>query len=562
MKILYFTFSCFFAAMIIFSCRSVPADPENLRQGREVWQQQTGGLAEEIRDLIESGSLASLTQALNIIQERNLGGGDFGRMMNGIITVLIRSVYPDAQIRLPALDLPLSFSYSRLITEAQRGNYIRPSEETEDFFDFILPFTAISRSTSPEILAIALNDTIRAEELRPNSVLPPYFRGLIHEISGRYAEAERAFRQAHNLSQEFYPSLIGIARIMRLTGRRTEAAALLSGMAITYPDNISIKRQLAIIHYENRDWARALPAINEILQHNSRDKDFLLMRAHILIEQGNFALANASLDTVASINSNNRLFLFLRARIQFEGNRNRDAALNYLRAILRADPNDEEALVYAARLLMDSPRPADHIEGRQYLSRLQEISDASIEVLNLGLRDAVRREDWHEAQSFLNRILLSRRTPQDLIDGYHIERGLGNNARAFSFAQELYNIDNTNNDYIAIFISALIGNGRRDEASRLIENRLSVVTIPSVKSQLFFLRSRIQTNDNAVLIDLRSSLFEDPRNIEALIAIIEVHHRRREERRVIHYLRLALAIAPDNQRVRQFEAEYAAALRR
>jgi tetratricopeptide (TPR) repeat protein len=483
-------------------------------------------------------------------------------MMNGIITVLIRLVYPDAAVRLPVMDLPQTYSYTRIIREAERGNYVRPSEDSTDFFEYILPFLAVNNSTGAETLQYALADLTKAGVMRPFSVLPPYFSGLVYERTGRYAQAEAAFKKAYGISNEFYPALASSARVMGLSGRRSEAAAILSELVIRYPDSLYIKRQLAVNYYENGDWSRAGPAVDEILQNEPRDGEFLLMKARILIEQGNFAQAHAPLDIYASINANNRFYLFLRARLQAEGNRNRDSALNYLRSIIRSNPDDEEALIYASRLLMESQRPADQAEGREFLSRLRKTSSSSVSVLSLSLRDAIRRENWQEAQGLLNRILAVLRTVQGLIDGYNIERGLGNNSRALAYARELYEKDSSSNEYTLIFISALIDSGRREEALRMLESRLSSSDSGTAKSRLYFLRSRTQSSEEAALGDLRSSIFEDPRNLEALIAMFEIYHRRREERRAVYYLKQALAIAPDNPRLKRYESEYASLLGR
>ena len=506
-----------------------------------------------------------MTQALEIIRARELSGVDFGRMMNGINAILIRLVYPDSLLRLPALDLPQTYNYTRIIREAERGSYTRPDENSDDFFEHILPFLAINAKTRPEIYAEVLTDLAKAGRLRPASVLPPYFTGLVHEYAGRFSEAEAAYNAAYAISEECYPALVGVARVTRLSGNTDKAAALFSDMVIRYPDSMSIKRQLAISHFENRNLSRALPAVDDVLHTEPRDGEFLLMKAHILIEQGQYSQANAPLDAYASINSNNRAYLFMRARVQAEGNRNRDSALNYLRSIIRNDPGDTEAMIYAARLLMESTRASDQSEGAELLSRLRQTGNSSIDVLSLGLRDAVRREDWQEAQSFLNRVLTIRRTVQDLTDGYYVERGLGNNTRALSFARELYDKDNSNNDYTIIYISALIDNSRRDEASRLIESRLASLNGTgggNTRSRFYFLRSRIQGNEEAALGDLRSSLFEDPRNLEALIAMFEIYHNRREERRAVYYLRQALAISPEHPRLKRYEGEYASLLGR
>jgi Tfp pilus assembly protein PilF len=60
--------------------------------------------------------------------------------------------------------------------------------------------------------------------------------------------------------------------------------------------------------------------------------------------------------------------------------------------------------------------------------------------------------------------------------------------------------------------------------------------------------------------DLRSSLFEDPRNLSALIAMFDIYHRRRDDRRAVYYLKQALSLAPDNPQLRRYETEYASLL--
>jgi len=554
-----FVFSLLLSVSAVFSCQSSP--PPSRETANTDVRQPPSGLVEEIRGLTESGSLPSMLQALELIRSRDISSTEFGRVMTGVNTLLIRLVYPDSPARLPYVDLPQTHNYARIIMEAERGVYVRPLANSDDFFEYILPFLAINDQTRAEILPDVLRDLVKAGEIQPNSVLPPFFQGIIHERAGRFSQAEASYRRAYRLSAECYPALAGVARIMKLTGNNAEAVAILSDLLISYPDSANIKRQLAVTYYDSRDWDRALQAVDEILLSEPRDGEFLLMKARIHIEQGQFSQANAPLDNYASINSNNRDYLFYRARVQAEGNRNRDSALNYLRSILRANSGDVEAMIYAVTLLMESQRASDQEESRQLLEQLRRISGASIDVLGLSLQDAVRRENWQEAKSYLNRILSVRRTSSDLSSAYYVERGLGNNAEALSFARELYERDTSNNDYTVIYVSALIDNGRREEASRLLESRLNS-NGGGVKSQFYYLRSRIQPNEDAALGDLRSSIFEDPRNLDALIAMFEIYHRRREERRAVYYLRQALAIAPDNPRLRQYEKEYSALLER
>ncbi|MCL2442318.1 MAG: tetratricopeptide repeat protein [Treponema sp.] len=529
----YFTIF-FLLVVFILSCETT-SQPRDNGNGTDISSQtpigglSTGSLAEEIRHLTETGVLSSMLQALELIRGRDLSGAEFGRIMTGINILLIRLVYPDSPARLPSIDLPQTSNYTRIIREAERGNYIGPAANSSDFFEHILPFLAINENTSLDTLQNVLRDLEKARILRPNSILPLYFQGIIHERLGRFSEAETAYNQAYMISSECYPAQIGIARVRRLSGNTREAVSLFSELTIRFPDSVEIRRQLAISYFENEDWTRALSAVDEFLRTDNRNLDFLLMKASIHITLGQFPQANAALDICAAINANHKSYLYMRARVQFEGNRNRDSALNYLRSILRSHPDDIETMVYMVTLLMESSRPADQNEGRELLARLRQIAGSSIEVISLSIKDAVRRESWLEAQGFLNRVLAVRRTAQDLTDAYYVERGLGNNPRALTYARELYDRDNSNNDYAFVYISALIDNGRRDEASRLVESRLNSAPGGVVKSRWFFLRSRLQTNQEAALVDLRYSIFEDPRNLDAHIASFMIYHNRREE---------------------------------
>jgi thioredoxin-like negative regulator of GroEL len=518
-------------------------------------------MADEIRSLVETGVPSSLIRALDLIRSRDLTGTEFGRVMIAVTVSLLQKLYPDVRTQLPPPDPPQTHGYTRILRDGERGNYTPAPSNSTDYLELTLPFLAFLPETGDRLLSgdhllSALPDLQRAEQLNSASVLAPLFLGLIYERSGRTGEAAVAYSRAYNISRECYPAALGLARVLTGAGRTQEGIRLLSDLLIQYPDNISIKRQLALAYYNSRDWSRAEPAIAEILQRDNRDGQFILMRAHILVEQGQFLQAQAPLDLYSSIDANNRLYLFLRARVQAEGYRNRDAALNYLRSILRSSPEDDEIAVYAARLLMESGRSEDQREGQDLLQRLLNSPSPSLTVIDLALYDAIRREAWRDARTYLDRLLSARRSSQDLLQAYTVERGMGNNAAALVFARELYERDSSNEEGVLTYISALIDTGRQDEAGRMIESRLNSIAGGNLKSRYYYLRSRLRNNEESAMNDLRSSLFEDPRNLNALIAMFEMYHRRKDERRAVYYLKQALALAPANPLLRRYEVEY------
>jgi hypothetical protein len=57
--------------------------------------------------------------------------------------------------------------------------------------------------------------------------------------------------------------------------------------------------------------------------------------------------------------------------------------------------------------------------------------------------------------------------------------------------------------------------------------------------------------------DLRSCLYEDPRNLDALMALIEFYHSRNDSRRVIYYLKQVQFLFPGSPRIKLYEGIYA-----
>jgi tetratricopeptide (TPR) repeat protein len=178
------------------------------------------------------------------------------------------------------------------------------------------------------------------------------------------------------------------------------------------------------------------------------------------------------------------------------------------------------------------------------------------EALFLAVSDSIRRENWREAKTRLDRLLTLRRDDGDLLAAWRVERALANHAAALSHARELYGRDSGSEEILNAYLTSLIDTGRQAEAARIIDERLGTVPGGVQKSRYYYLRSRLRSGDDAVMNDLRSALFEDPRNLDALIALFEMYHRRKDERRAVHYLRQALAIAPDHPVLKRYGEEY------
>ena len=549
------------------SCSSSPAAQEttlstdkDAEQGAPIAPRRGTGLADELRTLVENGTPPSLLRALDLIRSRDIGDSEFGRAMQAVAVTFLVKLYPEITSPLPPADPPPTHAYARILSDAEKGAYTPTASSSTDYLEYVLPFVALLSETRYERLASASPDLERAAAFNDTSVLDAYFRGIVAERQGHLEVALEAYEEARSRSTDCYPAAAGAARMLSSLNRAEEAIRLLSDLLVRYPDNLLVKRELARAYYASADWSRAAPAIAEVLQRDPKDTRFMLMRAHSLVEQGAFIQAQPLLDAIAGVSANDRLYLILRARVQAEGYRNRDSAIAYLRSILRSVPGDLEASAYAARLLLESTRAEDNREGRELLNLLLSSSASSIAVVDLALKDAIVRKAWVEAAPLSERLLSERRTGEDLKNAYTVRSGLKDAAGALAAARELYDLDKTNDEASAVYASALAAAGQKAEASRIIDAKLASMPAGSGKSRFYYLRSRLRGDEDGVMGDLRSSLFEDPRNVEALMAMLEIYRSRKDDRRTVYYLKQALALAPDDPVLKRYQAEYSALL--
>jgi predicted Zn-dependent protease len=232
---------------------------------------------------------------------------------------------------------------------------------------------------------------------------------------------------------------------------------------------------------------------------------------------------------------------------------------------------------------MESPRQEEQEEGRALLLRLIRgttsnseamadsgaIADSNmaadgveppLSLIELAFQDALNRKAWEEAELYLNRLLEADRTPRYLMGAYQIALGLGDSKAALSWARELHEKEPSNEEGSLMLATALINAGAIADARAFIEQRLANLSSGSIKSRYYYLRSNLHDNEDDALEDLRSSIFEDARNLPALISLFKLYLKRQDETRALYYLKQALALSPDALELQAYKQQYAARL--
>ena len=103
-------------------------------------------------------------------------------------------------------------------------------------------------------------------------------------------------------------------------------------------------------------------------------------------------------------------------------------------------------------------------------------------------------------------------------------------------------------------VQILIAEGRKAEALNLIQKALSEYS-GKIKSNFYYEKSRIASNDDQKLSDLRSSLTANPRNPEALFALYEYYFKKADYRKAQYYLRQVVALNPESKKLAELNAK-------
>jgi tetratricopeptide (TPR) repeat protein len=559
-----------FCLSVLFSCSSTPhvreiqldmptptasERPAQTFQPSRTTKENQMGVSARVRALCDNGSISDLNRAAAIIKENGVEQSEFGRVMGAVIATILEKVYNLPRSAAP--DLPKNHVYSKILTEADRGFYREPSRESDDYLEYVLPFLALLDDTSYSRFAASLGDLEKAATIDPNGVLSPYFMGFALERMEKYSEAVVMYNKALSLSPECYPAAIGLARILELRGQNDEAIKMLATESRKYPDNVIIKRELAYAYFRDRDWSNAGNLLEQALEENPNDTALNLMRAAVLFETGRYVQTQALLDKLVTVIPENKELLLLRARLQNEGFKNRENAIDILTPLHKLVPDDFAVSLYLTRLKLESTVPSEQAEGRKMLQDLMRPQraggDIPLDVIMLASSDAVRRADWQEARSYQDRILEENRTSATLLNAFRVAQGLGDNSKALALAQELVqNYPSFESGRIA-YIEAIIDSGKHGDALQLINERIPVIGSGASKSRYYYLRGLLRGDMDSAISDFRASLFENPRNLDALKALIELYHKRGDERHVVYYLRQALAIAPKDPDLLQYQ---------
>lgn len=542
-----FAFFALAAGLLFAACKSAP--PPVAAGTALPLQGKPGKAAIAARTALErelaTGTPSSLSRALALADaDKNLIPSD-AALYRWYATELGRIVYPEKMGTAPVVqEPPAGHPWIRAFADARTGRIGAPREGAEPL-ELLAFASAICRGESRETARSATLALDLFDSSGMKSVLEEYLRGLLAERSGDLAGAQARYAAALAADSDCYPAFFGSARILIALGRPKEAVGLLVSSGATFETNPGWIRLMAMALYDAGRYDEADPYVANVLRQDPLDSEMLLLRADMLVRAGEHKQAIPLLDAYGAVDSSNRRYLLLRGRTAWEGARNRDEALKYLRKLLSIYPEDDEASLAAARILsLGSVAERDEAYGLagMVLSRNPKNPGA----LRVLLAEDIRRRNWTSAATFVDRLAAYDPDYKDPATAFLVFRSAGRYDDAFRVASEWWADSPETEDARVAYTRSLIDRKDYPAARDLVARSLAGKGSSRFRSSLYYLQSLLQPNDEAALGSLRSSLMENVQNLEALTSMYDIYMRQKDPQKARFYLRQALAVDPDD----------------
>lgn len=496
--------------------------------------------------LLENATPSSLREAVSRVHADSRGMNDRNRVFLAVAGELMKILYPLETIDWQMPSIPEDDPWVQAIRSARMGVYDYNTGNA-DFLATVLPSLVLFISpTSRDFYPDANAALASASAKNPRSPLPALFRGLMAERGGDLSSAGEWYRSAWTLDSGCYPAGEGLVRVLLAANDGDTAWPVAKTMLDRYPDSLSMVKLCAESSIAAAEWDTADTYVLRVLKAEPSNSAYLLLRARILVERKDYLKANSLLDAYATVDRTNRDYLILKARVMTEWNKNLVSAIGIVEDADRRYPNDPDIMLVAADLSYQTGKPVNGIVAREYVRSILASDPANVGALSLLSNDFIRAESWAEALESTASLVSLDPSPSGLAIRLRALIGAGHFPEALPLSKQLYEAEPNSTDAVSWRLETLIGSGDASGALTLVETRLSDAS-PALKSRLFYYRASIESNADARLASLRSSLLADPRNADALFAMYDWYLARKDYRKAQYYLKQVIAIAPGNE---------------
>ena len=504
---------------------------------------------------IEKGNPASLRSAVSRVKQLGTKATDYENILFFIADSLYSIVFPNERVSWEPPKTTKDSVYVSAIESAKAGAYAFGAAKDGDFLSLVLPsLILLTAPTVNNFYPESENALLQAVKLNNQSLIANYLLGILFEREGKNTLALEQFETAFKLQSDSIVIAEPYVKSLLKFDRAKDAYNTAVKVHLKNPNNIVVIKLCAESAFAMKEWTLAEPYINQVLQADSTDSKFLMMRARIFLEQEDYLKASTSLDSAAKNHELNENYYILRTRLTREWNRNEPAAIQTINEGLTKFPESIDLMILAADIASTSGSKIANSSASQLASKILEKDSKNVQAHKILVQEAIKNKQWQTACDRVEKLLAISREDSSLILKTEACLGAGKKTEAKDTAQTLYKSKPNDEEIQRIYIKVLVSTNNTSEAASLIEKLLPDASQKS-KSDLYYLKSLLAKDSAVRLNDLRSSLTNNPRNQDSLFALYKYYYDKKDYRKAQYYLKQVIALNPTNPEYTGLQAQ-------
>ena len=501
---------------------------------------------EKIRLLIEDGSLNSLNDAIQLIEEGTVSNTEKGSFYKIIALSLIKLVYPYSQNSAAIINYPKTGILSEIVSKAAKGEILNITKQNVNFFTLLLSSTAALYTKSDAVFTQSSEIINTLYEGDPNSFFLIFIQSFINEKQKIYDDALRGYLKALKLDPSSYPAELGIIRILIINSEYNKALSHIDNVLKKYSEKLEVQYLYVDALIGNKQLEEASNFVTSCLALNPDDIELTLRYADILQREGKNKQASHLLQALESLMGDTPYSLYIKASI-LVNNKNYSSAGSFLKASLNKFPDNIKLRnLYGSVLLLTGNNDA----GRGYFEDSFKTNPNSMGSLRLLIEESISSEDWKRAEEYVRELLLNDNSETSLRYAVEIYQNLGENNKALNYNEEILKSEHVlHKDYL-VSIKLLLQESKNLQALKDINSWLATSKSAEDRSFYYYLKSLAITDPGEKLDSLRQSLFENLQNLDAMLAISDVYYELNDKRNSYRYLKQALILSHGDDKIK------------
>jgi len=550
--------------LLLLSCTSVPKDvplntvaksEENstgsdsvpLRVPDKISSSYFHDIDPEIMKDMMKGSPGSLRDAVSKLRKASIDYTEPEKVLLSIAAGVMKIAWPTESVdwEIPAVNQ--ATAYLGAIDSAVKGVYDSSTGNT-DFLTLVLPsLVLLTNESRTDYYADSETALKLSLGMASDSVLANYLLGILYRREGKLPDALQYFAAAAKQDTECLQTACAWANALSNTGQIQQASDIAQRFVNHYPDNVTVLKLCAETSFALGNFSSAELYVARVLQQNPADLGYILFRARILVEEGDYIKAASLLDVYSRSDKTSKDYLMLRARIQRDWNKNLKGAAETMNQAVSLYPDDSSILLFAAEIAASAGETVNGKTPAELVKTVLEKDPSNIAALDISIKSLVQERNWSEAYTMSSRLIKKDGIASDSIYTHiKICLALAKTSEAWSLVSSLYGKNPSDEHVLQAYLEVLFALGRRTESADLINSLLPNAS-SRMKSFLYYRRSFLMSGEQAVLTDLRSSLIANPRNEDALYRLYTLYYDKRDYRKAQYYLKQVVALNPSNE---------------